>query len=271
MRKVLPILGLLFCVLAGAQNVDSTRFAALDSTLTAYAEAIRSLDTDAKCAETDFIVSSCKDSTVRQRVALKLYSIYVDSPLMGEEAVAIHIYDTWFAGGGIRMKSDLDLMNARIFADFNRSSLLGLDAPELTLKRPDGETETVPEPGTTAILFFYDTSCPNCKAQSILLPYALSEVSFPLNFYAVYTGTDLEAWKEFMKTSLDIPNVKMHHLWDPEIDSDYQKLYGILQTPRMFLVEPQGTIIGRRLEVESLARLLPYAGAVQNLYDKHLK
>jgi len=271
MRRVLSILSTFFCVLTGAQNVDSTRLAALDSTLLAYTESIRGLDTDAKEAETDFLIGSCTDSMIRQRVALKLYSTYLDSPLMGEEAVAIHIYDKWFAGGEVRMKTDIDLMNARIFADFNRLTLIGCDAPKLVLKRPDGESESIPEPGTTAILYFYDTSCSNCKAQSILLPYALSEVSFPLNFYAIYTGTDLVAWTDFIRDGLVIPSVRVHHLWDPEIDSDYQKLYGILSTPKMYLVEPQGTIIGRRLEVESLTRLLPYAGAIQNLYDKHLK
>lgn len=271
MRRVLPIVLLFFCVLSGAQNADSARFAALDSTLAAYTEAIRPLDVDAKNAETDFLIGSCKDSLIRQRVALKLYSTYLDSPLMGEEAVAVHIFDKWFSNGTVMMKTEIDLMNARIFADFNRGTLIGCDAPQLSLLRPDGERESVPEPGTTAILYFYDTSCSNCKAQSILLPYALSGVDFPLNFYAIYTGTDISSWTGFIKDGLDIPNVRMHHLWDPEIDSDYQKLYGILSTPKMYLVEPQGTVIGRRLEVESLTRLLPYAAAIQNLYDKHLK
>ena len=65
--------------------------------------------------------------------------------------------------------------------------------------------------------------------------------------------------------------MKVTHLWDPEIDSDYQKQYGVIITPRIFIVEPQGSIIGRRLELDSMVELLKYASIIQTEYDKHIK
>jgi hypothetical protein len=44
---------------------------------------------------------------------------------MGAEAVAIHVLDKWFIDGPVRMYDDVDLLHARIFADFNRQSLIG--------------------------------------------------------------------------------------------------------------------------------------------------
>ena len=58
---------------------------------------------------------------------------------MGVEAVAVHIVDKWFTSGNARPESDIELMNARIFADFNRASLVGMPAPGLTLKNRAGE------------------------------------------------------------------------------------------------------------------------------------
>ena len=260
-------------VQATAAAPDSAALAALDSMVIRYVEAIRTLDTEAKCSEADFMISSCSDSTARQRVALRLYGSYLESTLMGEEAVAIHIFDTWFDSGKVRMASELDLMNARIFADFNRRTLIGQDAPPLELSTADGTKETLPRKGRTAVLYFYDTSCSNCKALGILLPYVLAEPGFQMDFYAIYTGQDKEAWNSYISTNLifSSPDVCVHHLWDPEIESDYQRLYGILSTPKLYLTEPQGTVLGRRLDAESLGQLLPYAGALQNLYDKHLK
>jgi hypothetical protein len=276
MRRILHILASLAILAAApkaAAQPDQARLAALDSMVVRYVGAIRSADMDTKASEADFMIGSCTDSLVRQRVALKLYSLYVDSPLMGEEAVAIHIYDTWFATGRVAMASELDLMNARIFADFNRSTLLGMDAPPLLLRRPDGSCESLPLPGHSCILYFYDTGCSSCTAQTILLPYVLEKVDFKTDLYAIYTGTDEKLWTSYTSEhfKIDNPLVTVHHLWDPEIESDYQRLYGVLSTPRMYLVEPQGTLIGRRLDVESLGRLMVYAGALQNLYDKHLK
>ena len=276
MRKILHIMAVLLAFAAAPKATarpDADRLAALDSMVVRYVEAIRASDIGTKEAETDFMISSCTDSLVRQRVALKLYSLYVDSPLMGEEAVAIHIYDTWFATGRIAMASEPDLINARVFADFNRNSLIGMDAPVLLLRRPDGSSESLPRPGRSSILYFYDTGCSSCTAQSLLLPYVLEKADFKIDLYAIYTGTDEQMWKTWTGDHLKIDNplVTVHHLWDPEIESDYQRLYGILSTPRMYMVEPQGTLIGRRLDVESLGRLMIYAGALQNLYDKHLK
>ena len=55
------------------------------------------------------------------------------------------------------------------------------------------------------------------------------------------------------------------------MESDYQRLYGVLTTPRIYVIEPQGSVIGRRLEVDSLVELLGYAGAIQAVYDQYLK
>ncbi len=257
----------------GVALPDSTVLAALDSMVIRYVEAIRTLDTDAKEAEVDFMIGSCSDSAARQRVALKLYGLYLDSPVMGEEAVAIHIFDRWFASGEVRMGSEVDLMNARIFVDFNRSTLLGMDAPLLELQNSDGQTERLPIKGRSCILWFYDTGCSNCKLQGTLLPYVLENPGFKLDFYAIYTGADKAAWSSYISENLlfTSPEVTVHHLWDPDIDSDYQRLYGVLSTPKMYMTEPQGTLIGRRLDPESLKQMLVYAGVLQNLYDKHLK
>jgi hypothetical protein len=47
----------------------------------------------------------------------------------------------------------------------------------------------------------------------------------------------------------------MVHLWDPEVESDFQRKYGVLQTPRMFLVGPDGTVVGRGLDTPALQML----------------
>ena len=87
----------------------------------------------------------------------------------------------------------------------------------------------------------------------------LSQVDFPMNFYAVYVGTDKGEWKAFRR-NFRIPGrkVRLHHLWDPDMDSDYQKYYGVTGTPRMFVVWKDGEILGRRLEVANLQEIIHY-------------
>ena len=79
----------------------------------------------------------------------------------------------------------------------------------------------------------------------------MQEGTYPVTVYAIYTGSEESSWKTFRD---GFPGVV--HLWDPEVDSDWQRLYGVLQTPKMFLIGPSGTILGRGLDTPALRILL---------------
>lgn len=271
LKRLLPVLAALLLGLplrAGAAD-SLGRYAALDSLLLRYCEAMLPLENADKVRECDFLIESCNDSSTRQHVALALFDHYRDSKLMGEEEVAIRIYDKWFATKRLPMRSEFDALDADLFVRFNRSSLIGMDASVLRLRKPCGGRTDIPAKGKTTLLFFYEPGCSKCRAEVKLLPQALSSVDFPIELAAIYTGTDRRAWRRFRRgIRAENPLVKLRHFWDPDIASGYQLAYGIIGTPRLFVVEPGGTIIGRRLEMDSLVQLLPVAKALHELYIK---
>lgn len=241
-----------------AQQLDSLTRVRLSDKLEEYFDAIKTLDVEAQKAEVDFIIEATTDSLVRQYVTVRIYDHYLSSPVMGSEAVAIHVLDKWFLDGTVKMYDEIDLLNARIFADFNRQSLIGQDAPQLTLLTYEGEQLSLYEtpPGKYSVLYFYDTGCAKCKLENIRLTEALKAKTYPIDFYAVYAGDNREQWKEYQDSKFNFEGISVTHLWDPEIDSDFQRKYGVMQTPRMFLVSPDGTVVGRGLDTDALVQLL---------------
>lgn len=239
--------------------LDSASTAALESRLEEYFAAMEREPVQVKIGECDFMLESCTDSLVRQYVAVRIYDHFLGSNVMGDEAVAVHMVDDWFIPGKVSMYSDIDMLNARVYAEFHRNSLIGMEAPRLTLRALDGSAVAAPAAGTASVLFFYDTSCAKCKLELLKLREYLPQLDVPLDFFAVYTGVSEEQWREFIDTrwDFDTPSVKLHHVWDPELDSNFQMLYGVLQTPQMLLVDADGTIVGRSLDTEALAQLLP--------------
>lgn len=271
MRIIGKILLLLIAVMfmfqpVKAQELDSLQQRVLSDKLDEYFSAIEREGPVVQKQECDFLISSSEDSLVRQFIALKAYDHYMNSPVMGAEAVAIHVLDEWFIPGKVKMKSDIDMINARVYADFNRQSLIGMSAPELTMVSVDGRTITLfgdenhcaDSNSRFSILYFYDTDCAKCKIESILMRNILEDNDFPVDVYAVYSGDDREEWEDYIskQLSIDSQSVQVTHLWDPELDSDFQRKYGVLQTPRIFLVRPDGVIIGRGLDVEALYTML---------------
>jgi thiol-disulfide isomerase/thioredoxin len=108
------------------------------------------------------------------------------------------------------------------------------------------------------VLFFYDADCAKCKLESIMLSNVLETEDFPIDFVAIYAGDNRQKWDSYVENrlSFEVSRTKVLHLWDPTLDSDFQRKYGVLQTPRMFLVRPDGVIIGRGLDTQALSMML---------------
>ena len=226
MRRFILILAAFFslAIVSSAQQLDSAKRMLLAEKLAEYTAAIEREGVQVQKEECDFLIGSSTDSLVRQYVALNLYDHYLNSKVMGAEAVAIHIFDTWFLSGKVSMGSDMDLINARVYADFNRQSQIGMPAPQLTMNTIESDVVELFMPGTPvkdgqrhSVLFFYDTECPMCKVESILLSHLLEDEDYPIDFYAIYTGDNHESWQKYVSERFDFQTSKTRitHLWDP--------------------------------------------------------
>lgn|SRR5574344_16901 len=260
MKKLTTILFALALSLPVLAQVDSLgRYKGLDSLLTQFYTALEHETLEAKGAEFDGLIETCKDSLTRQHVALGIFDHYRYSRVMGEEAVAIHIYDKWLATGKVKPRGEFDQMDQEMFVNLNRNSLIGMKALPAAMYMPCGFKMTVPRPGKISVLFFYDTSCAKCRLESQYLPAVLNKVGFKIDFCAIYTGSDKKSWKGFRRTfKIKNSNVRLINLWDPEMKSDYQRKYGVTGTPKIFVIMENGEIIGRRLEVENLQEMFHY-------------
>lgn len=258
MKRIIAVFAALFVAFSALFAQNDGRYDALQAKLDEYFASLLGERTEVINSECDYIIESCQDPEVKQWVALYVYDHYLSSKVMGEEAVAVHIAQEWFLSEKVPMKSEIDLMNAKIFVEFNKSSLIGMKAPVLNLRDSESRLVRVPAKNSYSLLYFYDTSCSSCRVQSANLKSFLSGSTFPLEFFAVYTGSDEAAWARYRMSDLNVDGA--HHLWDPEMDSDYQLKYGVLETPQMLLVNPDGRIIGRKLDTSALGVLLSREG-----------
>ena len=243
------------------QGLDSLRKVELIERLGEYFEALKYESIEVQKAECDFLIETANSQEVRDFIAQTIYDHYIASKIMGAEAVAVHLTDTWFIPKKVSFRDDSELFAARIFAEFNRQSLVGNKAPELEMETMDGDMRNLfgeAGNGRFKLLYFYDTDCVNCRLESIMLRNVLETEDFPIDFYAVYVGDDRQAWKTYVADRLSIEGGKarVSHFWDPTLDSDFQRKYGVIQTPRMFIIAPDGTILGRGLDSQAAMQML---------------
>ena len=263
-RFIFPLLFLMYSIASARTAVpDSLQLKALDVKLQEYFRAMQHEDLEVQKQECDFIIGSAEDPDLREIIAENVYDHYMAVSRMGTEGVSVHVYDKWFSDDFLKMSDPLKQMNARIYADFNRSSLIGCQAPQLRMQTMQGDSLTVfpSQNRRYKILYFYDTDCAKCKVQTILLRNLMNVSDYPVDFYAIYVGDNRPQWEKYVAGHLGISgtSVRAFHLWDAQLESDFQRKYGLLQTPRIFLVAPDGMIVGRGLDAEALAQMLEQA------------
>ncbi len=259
MRRLAFIITLLLlCRVNAVAQQEATVYDSLKS----YFEAISTMPVDSICNRLDILIGSATDDDVRARIAGRAFDYYMDCPVMGAEGVSVYIADNYFLNKRLEWPSGATLPNLYAFAEFNRQSLLGMPAAELTLESLEGGLVDVREAsGAYKILYFYEDACSTCARQTPLLVSLLKEYSgtIPVSLYAVYTQSDRAAWAKYAIShfgQIDNPKVRVFNLWDPDGVSGFHKKYSVLSTPSLLLLDADGRIIGRRLDVAALARLL---------------
>ncbi len=253
--------GIILCLTFAFPVKAQSDLDSLGRLLNEYTRALDEYGATYKSAECDDIISYCRDEKTRNFAARHLFQHYMDSPLMGDEAVAIHLYDRW----NIPFASEDEAFSAKIFVDANRQSLLGMPAPALQLYDKDDNEVTLfgaPRAGIAAdgrlrVLYFYATDCSVCKLYSKQLEVLLSRCIQPVDLIAVYAGKDRESWETYVRERLSWTDekVRIFNLWDAEGKGTFVTRYGVLSTPRLFLIDTDGTIIGRRLDPDALRML----------------
>ncbi len=214
-------------------------------------------------AKADQFIRIGKTDKEIANTAFHTYKYYRNSRIMGYDEIAIYIADNYFLNGRYKLEDQSELLEMKLFADFNRNSLIGLKAPEIILQDPTGNNVSILNGNQDySILYFYDDDCASCRRTTPALMQYLLKTDSNLKFtvYLIYTQNDRDRWMEYIKKTISpfsIPdNVKLVHLWDPEYTSDFASLYGVISTPKLFLLNRDNIIKGRELTATALSQVV---------------
>ncbi|MBR5735607.1 MAG: hypothetical protein IKX60_02280 [Bacteroidales bacterium] len=210
----------------------------------------------------DRLISIMENEEDSTRMAGLFFNYFSDCPVMGTEAVAVHIADSYFLNGKLRWPDESTYPELFAFAEFNRRSLLGMSAPSLVLDAIDSsrvDVRAVRSP--FKVLYFYEDGCASCVRETPLLVSMLNgyKGDGEIAFFAVYTQSDRGQWERYVEDNfarIDNPKVTVYNLWDPDMESDFQMKYGVLTTPAMFLLDSENSITGRKLDTRALSQLI---------------
>lgn len=257
----LRVISLVFVLVIGIFSTSGQNTAKLHKGIEEYFDSLIYYPIDTITSRIDRLITALPDKKEQAKIAGAAFDYFYGSPLMGMEAVSLHIADNWFLNGKLEWANPESWHLLYTFAEFNRSSMIGCNAPELILESIEGYMINILKGDAQwKILYFYDDQCSTCKEETPGLARFAREYSGPgITIFAIYTQGDRKEWQEYVNRifgDISNPDVTILHLWDPEANSAYHMKYGVLTTPSMFLIDRFNIIAGRKLNCEALYRLL---------------
>jgi len=241
---------------------DTTGRAEFDS-VKDYFDSIVFLPVDSINQKVDSLIAATEVAGIEaQSAAAGLAFDYFNvSPIMGSEGVSVHVAQKYFINGPLTWPDSASFPRVVTFVEFNKNSLLGQKASNFVMESLEGEPVALRNDfNSWKILYFYEPGCSTCAKETPNLITLLNRYKGPeITLYAINTSSDREQWNEYVNnhfSALSNSCVKVVNLWDPEHSTSYEKMYGVVKTPTMLLLDNQDYILGRKLNVAALTRLL---------------
>jgi len=268
-RKALSIFGLICCLIISVHGQEKEK---LEKYIDQYI-AMTPPSPDSLYAACDYLINISNDTAIQAHIAGYLFNKFYSSPIMGMESVAIHIAKNYFLNKKLNWHGDDGMLFLRLFVEFNENSLIGMKAPELILPDTSGNLHSLRNlDANYTVIYFFDTDCSLCQKElPKLIEIANKFKDSDLHVYAVYTQANENNLKQFISDEFPKSVNNWTFVWDPDFKSGFHKLYNVLKTPQIFLLDRDKTIIGRNLDHTSLDQLLSSYTESRNNLSRNIR
>ncbi|MBR4620241.1 MAG: DUF5106 domain-containing protein [Salinivirgaceae bacterium] len=184
-----------------------------------------------------------------------IFNKYNNSDIMGMDKVLVFFGDNYYLNGRATWADSTWLEKLRERVEELRYNQVGNQAVELKLYSYDDQPVTIS--GVNAeytVLFFFEPSCGHCKKATPKMK-ALADKFWErgVEVMGIYTQTDKEEWGKFIE-SQGLEN--WINAWDPYNQSGFRLFYDIRSTPSIYLLDRGKKIIAKRIDVETLEKVL---------------
>ncbi len=185
---------------------------------------------------------------------------YAKSNIMGQEAIYVHMLDKYYLTGKAPWVDQETLGKMKERADALRPTLLGKKAPDITVydldNRPINFYQAIDKNNYT-ILAFWNSECSHCKKEIPELMKVWNDSlrnQFNVGVFSISTEVEKEHVVKFIEENH--MNQGFTNGYDPTGRSNFRKLYDILSTPVVIILDKDKKIIAKKVAVKDITYVI---------------
>ncbi len=235
----------------------------IDTYFTTFVDAV----TDEITKEVFYILdqTGSKENEMFSYLSLYFVNKYADPKIMGLDRVFINIYNKYFLNKTYSWLTEKQKLSLGFSYKYIKDNLIGNKAPNLFMTSLNGANNNLYDVKATYLaLIFWDPNCGHCTTELPKIKKMYEEVWKQKNIkvYAVNINKDMEKdWKDFIeKEQLQDwihvqPSTVVYGNYSKE-EVDFQTLYNVFQTPVLYLLDAEKTIIAKKIGFEKYVDII---------------
>lgn len=207
-----------------------------------------------------FVFQFIEDVRPKKRIFQFVTSYFlnasINSDIMGMDALFVDLAQTYYLSGEAFWATEESLDKIKENVLFKEKSLIGMNAPDITLESVDGEYFNLYQVDADyTVLLIFEPDCSHCKE---FVPEFHEKVyqkykNEGLEVFCIYSMDKKDEWVEFLtKHNLyDWINV-----WDENHITRFKILYDARTTPGIFVLDKNKKIVAKKMTVDQLDRFM---------------
>lgn len=181
----------------------------------------------------------------------------VNSKVMGMDKLMVALAEKYYFTGQAPWADSTIMANIKAEVKKVRYNLLGMKAQNLPLKKLEGGSINTNElKNKFTLIYFYEPTCGHCKESTPKMHKIYQKFKDKgFDVVAMYIMTDKKEWTDF------IAEHKLNdwiNAWDPDRESYYWHYYDTSTTPGVYLLDKDKKIVAKKIDAESLERILEF-------------
>lgn len=232
-------------------NTPEFMFHKLIETYAYYFIELRSSDINEAKENSDFILQKAEATTkIHQYVLSYLLSKYQNHNDKRLEKLMVHLFDEHVRKEKPEWMDMQTYSVVEFFIESLRYNLIGNTAAEINLPDFEGiHLSMYALDYNYKIILFWEPGCDICEEQTLALLDEYEDIKFAgAQVIAVCVSEDKQKCKDFVKSN----NLSWINLIDNSIDSEVRQKYGVIKTPRIYLLDKQHVIIAKDVRPAAL-------------------
>lgn len=205
---------------------------------------------DSSIYHIDSLLKQIKNPRVRRFTAVQILSIYQAQKSDDAGRCYVHVADKWILNEAKPNSRDAFTNGVKRKADQLRSSLPGMDAPDLNLLTREGKQKNLYSiKASTTALLFWDSDCYTCQNEALALDSINNALGNPLTIVAVYVHADKVKWQNFTEQH----KLNWIHLYDPILRSNFAEKYHFSTVPALYLLDEKKKVIAWNIKTSAIS------------------